>query len=149
MAAMRIRPAAIPPILLAGALMAPGACGAGGSSSDTSKFSGTEKDVAQAVFDLRDAVAKRDESKVCDTYMTATLKAQLDRLARSSKRGADCADELKDSLQDIDSTDIKVKSVTVTGNTATATITTSVASGPDPTDVLHLQNEHGWRLSSL
>ena len=144
---MRLRPAALPPIVLAVALMAPGGCGVGKSSSDTSKFKGQEKDVAQAVYDFRDAVTKRDQSKICDSYVTAALKNKLAALAKSSKRGTSCADELQDSIQDIDATDIKIETVTITGNTATVTIKTNLQHGTDPTDTLQLQNERGWRLS--
>jgi ketosteroid isomerase-like protein len=148
---MRIRPAALPPIVLAGALMAPGACGAGGSSSDTSKFNGAAKDVAQAVYDLRDAIAKRDENKICDDFVTDALRTQLAGLAKQGPhpRGTTCADELKDSIQDIDATDIKVQSVTVTGNTATATYRTNLSHGTDPVDTLHFANQRGWRLTQL
>jgi hypothetical protein len=145
---MRIRAAALPPIVLAVALMAPGACGSS-TSSDTSKFSGASKDVAQAVYDLRDAVSKRDENKICDTLITPQLRTQLAALAVSSKRGTSCADELKNSLQDIDSTDLTVQTVNVTGTTATATIKTKVTHGASPVDTLHLVDDHGWRLSQL
>jgi ketosteroid isomerase-like protein len=146
---MRIRPAAIPPILLAVALMAPGGCGTGSSSSDTSKFSGAEKQVAQAVYDLRDAVAHRDQGKICDSYVTAVLRKQLDAQARTSKRGTSCSDELKDSIASADSTDISVQTVTVHGDTARVTIKTNLRTGPDPIDVLYFKNERGWRLSTL
>jgi hypothetical protein len=145
---MRLRAAALPPVLLAVVLMAPGGCGTTGKS-DTSKFSGTDKAVAQSVYDLRDAIAQRDEGKICDTYLTTALKNQLGNLAKQDKRGVTCADELKTSIQDVDSTDITVTAVSITGNTATATITTKVQKGPPPTDTLTLVNQHGWRLSKL
>ena len=145
---MRLRAAAIPPVLLAVVLMAPGGCGAG-TTSDTSKFSGTEKDVAQAVYDMRDAVAKRDENKVCDTYFTPALQSKLAALAKQDKRGTTCADQLQDSIQDISTTDITVESVKVSGNDATVTYKTNVPSGTDPVDTLHLTNARGWRLSQL
>jgi hypothetical protein len=146
---MRLRAAALPPIVLAAALMGPGACGAGGTSSDTGKFAGTEKNVAQAVYDLRDAVASRDAKKICDTYVTQELQRRLTALAKQTHRGSTCADQLKDSIQDVDATDLKVTDVQVNGNSATVRITTDLTSGKDPTDTLQLRNERGWRLSGL
>ncbi|MCW2966954.1 MAG: hypothetical protein JWM71_726 [Solirubrobacteraceae bacterium] len=145
---MRLRAAALPPIVLAVALMAPGGCGSS-TKSDTSKFSGTSKDVAQAVYDMRDAVSKRDQSKVCETYFTAALQSKLAALAKQDKRGTTCADQLKDSIQDVDSTDVTVKTVTVNGNKATVTYTTSLQNGPDASDTLQMSNEHGWRVAQL
>jgi hypothetical protein len=145
---MRLRAVALPPIVLAAALMGPGPCGSAGKS-DTSKFSGTSKDVAQAVYDMRDAVAKRDQGKVCDTYFTVALKNKLAALARQDRRGSSCSDQLKDSLQDVDSTDLTVQSVKVSGNRATVTYKTKVQNGPDPTDTLQMSNEHGWRVAQL
>ena len=145
---MRIRPIALPPIVLAVALMAPGACG-GGSKSDTGKFDGTDKDVAQAVYDFRDAIAKRDESKICDSYLTPALRDKIAADGKAAKRGSTCQDAIKDSIQDIDATDITVESVSVQGTTATATIKTNVQSGTDPTDTLKLTNDRGWRISEL
>src|SRR5438270_7211619 len=109
---MRVPTAALPPIVLAVAVMAPGACGQA-SKSDTSKFQEPAKSVAQAVYDLRDAVAKRDQAKVCASYLTLTVQKQLAAQAKASGRGSTCPDELKDSLQDIDSTDLTVQKVDV------------------------------------
>jgi len=147
---MRLRAAALPPVVLAVALMAPGGCGTTGKS-DTSRFSGTDKAVAQAVYDLRDAVVKRDEGQICNSYVTTALKDQLAAAAKRDKRGLTCADQLKDSLQDIDATDITVTGVTVApgGNTATATFTTKLPHGKAPTDTFTLARQRNWRLSKL
>jgi hypothetical protein len=146
---MRLRAAALPPVVLAAALMAPGGCGTAGKS-DTSKFSGANKAVAQAVYDLRDAVVKHDYGKVCDTYVTTDVKNQLAAAARRAKPArVTCADRLKDSLQDVDATDITVTNVAVTGNTAIATFTSKLPHGTAPTNTLTLANQRNWRLSKL
>jgi hypothetical protein len=148
MTAMRKRLVALPPIVLAVALMAPGGCGVGGSSSSTDNLHAqNQKDVAQAIYDMRDAIAKRDQSKVCDSYLSTKLKNQLAGLAKQ-RNGTDCADELKDSLQDVDATDIKVENVTVTGNTASATVKTNLPRGNDPCASYPMVNERGWRLDA-
>lgn len=149
---MRLRAAALPPVVLAAALMAPGGCGTAGKS-DTSKFSGKEKAVAQAVYDLRDAVVKRDYGKVCDTYVTTGVKNQLAAAAKRAKPArVTCADRLKDSLQDVDATDITVTDVAIDPahpGTATATFTTKLPHGTAPTDTLTFADQRNWRLSKL
>ncbi|MDX6664382.1 MAG: hypothetical protein QOG68_588 [Solirubrobacteraceae bacterium] len=145
---MRIRARALPPVVLAVALMAPGACGQS-QKSDFGSLKGAQKDVAQAVYDLRDAVSKRDESKICDTYFTAALRDQVAAAGKAANRGSTCAAAIKDSIQDIDGTDLTVTSVQIEGTTATATIKTNVSKGTDPTDTLQLVNDRGWRISKL
>jgi hypothetical protein len=147
---MRLRPIALPPVLLAVVLMAPGACGQT-STSDTSDFQGTEKDVAEAVYDFRDAIAKRDEAKICDAYLTGALRDEITRVAKAADRGSTCAKAIEDSIQDIDATDIEIPDggIAITGKTATVKIKTDLTDDPDPTDTLTLTEERGWRISKL
>jgi hypothetical protein len=145
---MRLRAATLPPIVLAVVLMAPGGC-ASSTKSDTSKFSGPSKDVAQAVYDLRDAVTKHDQGKICDTYFTSALRDKMAQLAKTDKRGVTCADQIKDSLQDVGATDLTVEKVTITGTAATVLVKTNVPSGTDPTDTLQMTNQNGWRVSTI
>jgi hypothetical protein len=147
---MRLRAAALPPVFLAVVLMAPGACGQS-SKSNAGDFSGTQKDVANAVYDFRDAVAKRDEGKVCDSFMTAALRDEIVRVGKAAGRGSTCAKVIEDSIQDIDATDITIPKdgIAITGTTATVKITTNLTQGTDPIDTLTLANERGWRISKL
>ncbi len=146
---MRIRPVHLVSVALGFAVLGAGPCGGGGQSADTKGFEGTEKDVAQAVYDFRDAVAKRDESKICDTYFTPALKEKVASDGKAAGRGDTCAKVLEDPIADIDATDIKVKDVNVTGDSATVTVTTSLNTGPDASDTLKLENDRGWRISEL
>jgi ketosteroid isomerase-like protein len=146
---MRIRSVAIVPIVLATSLLGVGACGQS-QSSNTDKFSGAEKDVAQAVYDLRDAVTKRDEAKICDTYFTPALRDEVAQKGKAAGRGSTCAKAIEDSIADIDATDLKVEDVTVQGSAATVRIKTNLSgSKQDPVDTLTLENARGWRISKL
>jgi hypothetical protein len=147
---MRLRPIALPPLFLAVVLMAPGACGQS-SKSNAGDFQGTEKDVAQTVFDFRDAVAKRDEGKICDAFLTATLRDEITQAAKSADRGSTCAKGIEDSIQDIDATDITIEKggISISGTTATVRYKTDLTEGDDPIDTLTLANERGWRISKL
>ena len=145
---MNTRLALLAPVAFAAAAIGAGPCGSTSSSSDTGDFSGAKKDVAQAVFDLRDAVAKRDEAKICDSLMTKALAAQV----KGDSRGGSCTENLKDSIQDVDATDLKVQTVTISGSSATATIKTDLPSGQtDPVDTLKFTKDANgdWRLSGL
>jgi hypothetical protein len=143
-----MRAAAIPPVILAAALLAPGGCGT--SSSDSSdKFKGREKQVAEAIDDLGDAARKRDSRKICDSLLTPAVRDRLAQLAKVSHRGTDCADQLEDSLQDATTLDLKVESISISGNTATARVKSDLRRGKDPVDTLELEDQRGWRISKL
>lgn len=147
---MRLRPLALPPILLGLALVA-AAC-AQAPSSNAGAFRGSERKVAQAVFDLRDAIAQRDYAKVCDGLFTPQLRDEVVRVGRAAGRGSTCAEVVKQSLQDVDATDIEMVrgGIAVTGSTATARIRTNLVGGArDPVDTLTLADERGWRISKL
>ena len=143
-----MRAAALSPIALAVLALAQGGCGSA-SNTVPSGLQGREKDAAQAVDDLRKAASRRDARKICDSYLTPELKASLATLARTTKRGSDCADQLKDSLQDADSLDLEVEAVRITGNTATVRVKTNATRGDDPVDTLHLVDQRGWRIDRL
>src|SRR4051794_13625326 len=146
---MKIRFVHLSSIALGFALLGAGPCG-GSQKADTGDFKGADKDVAQAVYDFRDAVTKRDESKICDTYFTPELKAKVAADGKAANRGDTCSKVIQDSVADIDATDIKVKDVSVTGDkTAVVTVTTSLNKGPDASDTLKLENDRGWRISEL
>jgi hypothetical protein len=147
---MRLRPLALPPVFLAVVLMAPGACGQS-SKSNAGDFQGTEKDVAETVFDFRDAVAKRDEAKVCDAFFTARLRDEITAKAKEADRGSTCAKAIEDSLQDIDATDITIEKggISITGTTATVKYKTDLTTCDDVVAELTLANERGWRISKL
>ena len=145
---MNKRLALLAPVAFAAAAIGAGPCGSTSKSSDTGNFSGAKNDVAQAVLDLRDAISKRDESKICDSLLTKSLAAQV----KGDGRGSRCADNLKDSIQDVDATDLKVQAVTISGSSATATIKTDLPSGQtDPVDTLRFAKDANgdWRLSGL
>jgi hypothetical protein len=147
---MRLRLAALPPIFLAVVLMAPGACGQS-SSSNTDDFQGKEKDVADTVFEFRDAVSKRDEGKICESYFTDALRDEITRVSKAAGRGSTCATAIEASIRDIDAVDIEIPKggITIDGTNATVKIKTDLTDGDDPTDTLTLIDQRGWRISKL
>ena len=147
---MRIRPATLRPLALVLAAAALGACGQG-TAADTDAFDGEDKAVAEAVYEFRDAVAKRDEARVCDSHLTGALRDEIIELAKKAERGTTCAEAVQDSIRAVDATDIEIAEggVSVTGKTATVKIKTNLTSGEDPVDTLELAEERGWRIAKL
>ena len=134
---------------LAVSLLLAGCSPQSGGDSNSDDFQGAEKDVADAVLDFRDAVVSRDEGKVCDSFFTADLREEIERVAKAADRGSTCADAISDTVADIDATDIEIVDVTISGGEATVEIKTDLTEGDDPTDTITLADERGWRISKL
>lgn len=141
---------ALAPVLLLTAATALGACGQS-TTANTDDFEGPEKEVADAVFEFRDAVSRRDEAKVCDAHFTDTLRDEIVRVGKAAGRGSTCADAIEESIKNIDAVEIEIPEggIAITGTTATVRIKTDLNEGEDPTDTLTLANERGWRISKL
>jgi outer membrane PBP1 activator LpoA protein len=143
---MALAPFRVLPVLVAAALTL-SACGQ--SSKDSAKdFQGEDKAVAQTVEDLQSASSKGDEGKICDEILAADLANKIK--ARASGDQKTCADVLKDSLRDSDSSELQVKKVAVNGTTATATVESDAAGDAKTTTTLTLTKARdGWRIASL
>jgi hypothetical protein len=126
-------------LLLAAAGLATG-CGSSGSNS-SSDFSGVKKDVANTIEDLESAGRKSDQARICRDLLTSTL---IDTI-RSG--GQSCDSAISDALDDADTFDLTVKSVTVSGSTATAVVDSKKKS---TNDTFKLAKEGGrWKIASL
>lgn len=126
-------------LLLAAAGLATG-CGSAGSNS-SSDFTGTKKDVAKAVEDLESAARSSDEGRICRDLLASSLIASL----RSG--GKSCNSAVSDALDDADTFNMTVKSVNVSGNTATAVVDSKEKTA---NDTFKLDNVGGrWKISSF
>ena len=130
--------------LLAAAAVLSGCAAA--TKDSAGDFTGERKAVAQTIEDLQKAGSDGDEAKICDDLLAAPVVARL-KAAPGAKN--DCATALGDSLDDADSFEMTVKSVTVNGTTATAVVK-SEAGKKDRTDTLDLVKEgSNWKLMSI
>jgi hypothetical protein len=126
-------------LLLAAAGIATG-CGTAGSNS-SSDFTGSKKDVAKTVEDLESASRRSDEARICRDLLATSL---IDAL---STGGKNCDSAMSDALDDADTFDMTVKSVTVTGTNATAVVDSKEKSA---NDTFKLQRVGGrWKISSF
>jgi hypothetical protein len=126
-------------LLLAAAGLATG-CGATGSNS-ASDFSGVKKDVATAIDDLSSDARKSDEGAICTNLLASSLIQKL------QTGGQTCATAISHALDDADTLDMTVKSVTVTGTTATALVDSKQKA---TNDTFQLVKEGGrWKIASF
>ena len=137
------RRAPIAAVLAALALAAGGCSSSGSGGGDSSgDFKGAEHDVATTVEDLQSAGSKGDQDEVCSRLLAASLVDRLDA------RGG-CGKVVDAALKDVDTSDLKVTSVRITGTTATAAVTTDTGDHTKAA-TLRLVNERGrWRLSGF
>jgi hypothetical protein len=126
-------------LLVAAAGLATG-CGATTSKS-ASDFSGVKKDVATTVDDLSSAASKSDEGAICTNLLASSLIQQL------QSAGQSCRTAISHALDDADTFDMTVKSVTVSGTNATAVVDSK---HKDTNDTFKLVKEGDrWKLASL
>jgi hypothetical protein len=119
---------------------------AGCAQQETSAndFKGDEKAVASAVEDLQTNAQNRKPGDICSNNLSRELADKL------KTAGNDCTSEMEKITGDADDFQLDVKAVTVTGNTATAEVTTRKGDDKDAKVTFTLVKEGGdWRLSDL
>lgn len=130
-----LAPACVP--LLALAL---GACG---STVSTSSFKGEQHAVAQTISNLQSHATALEQKKVCSQDLASAVVKRLNAAPGG------CNKALETQLKEIDSFEVKVESVQISGNSATAQVK-SVHRGKQQTDTLTLVKEDGkWKISGV
>ena len=116
-------------------------CGSTSQTTSVDSFSGDERAVAQKIEDLQEAGSRRDPEKICTEILAKSLVQQLETA------GTSCTDVMKKAIEDADDYDLDVRKVTISGETATAT----VRRGEDgPTETMEFAKEgDDWRATSL
>src|SRR5919109_855384 len=129
------------PLALLAALVVLAGCGAQSQPSSVDNFQGAERDVAQKVEDLQDAGKRNKPDDICANILASSLVDQIE------EAGADCAQEMKKAIEDADDFELDVRSVKVTGDTATA----RVQRGDDgQEETMQFTREKGqWRATAL
>jgi hypothetical protein len=126
-------------LLLAAAGLATG-CGTT-SSNSAANFSGVKKDVATTIDDLSSSARKSDEGDICTNLLASSLIQTL------QSGGQTCKTAISHALDDADTFDMTVKSVTVTGTSATAVVDSKKKA---TNDTFQLVKEGGrWKISSF
>ena len=118
--------------------------GCGGAARDSAKeFKGEQGQVAAVIERIEKAAREDKPDVVCENLLTE------ERLALVKKLGTNCKTGVKDAFKDADSFDITVDKVTVSGDAATAKITSGRGSNKK-SDTLELKREGtAWKVDSL
>jgi hypothetical protein len=128
--------------LLCAPLLVLGVSACGSATVSTSSFKGEDKAVAQAVANLQSNATAGEEQKICAADLAAPIVTRL-----GGKKGCEAA--IKHQLTEVDSFEVTVESVQVTGAMATASVK-SIKSGKTSLHTLTLVKESGkWKTSSL
>ena len=117
------------------------ACGAARQSSSDSKFPGEQGKVAQVVDDLAAAGRGHKPATICSDILSKSLVAEL------KSNGLDCETEMKSAIEDATDFDLQVRSVKVTGNSATAQV--RQGDKGQVTTFSFVKENGDWRASAL
>ncbi len=129
----------LPPVLLAVALAG---CGQQVSSS-AEDFQGSERAVADVVEDLQRAGERNEPERICEEILAQELVRELDGA------GTTCLKEMSKAIEDADDFELQVRDVTVTGQTARATVERREGE-EQGTAIFEFRLVRGqWRASSL
>lgn len=109
----------------------------------TSGLKGDAKAAAETIKNLQTDVTAGDEKKICENDLAKPLVAKL------GASGGSCEKAIKDQLTQVDSFEVTVEAMQVTGSTATAHVK-SIYSGKGRKGTLSLAKEGSkWKISSL
>jgi hypothetical protein len=123
------------------AALALSACGGAQSSSSSVKYTGAQKDVADVVSKLSTAGRRGDAKTICQDILAKQLLTQL------KTAGGNCEDEMKNAIRDASDYDLQVRSVKVSGSSATAQVRQG-KDGPVATFTF-VKEGASWRASAL
>ncbi len=118
-------------------------CGSAAPRNSAERFSGAERAVAAAVEGVEEAASEDDADRLCTKLLSEKLLATLE------EQGTSCTTAVRDAFKDASSKDLTVDDVTISGDTATAKVTSGSGSS-EKTDTLQLEKAGAaWRISSL
>jgi len=123
--------------------VAVGGCGAA-SRDSTEDFKGQERAVAAAIEEIETAARKDDADKVCKQLLSDSLLTALE------KKGTTCTTGVQEGFDDADSLDLEVDDVTISGDTASAEVTSGRSGSDRKQDTLNLVRDgEDWKIASL
>jgi hypothetical protein len=112
-------------------------------SVSTSGLNGEAKAAAETIKNLQTDVTAGDEKKICQNDLAKAVVSKLDA------SGGGCEKAIKSQLTQVDSFEVTVEAMQVSGSTATAHVK-SIYSGKGRKGTLSLAKEGGkWKISSL
>ncbi|HEX6023009.1 MAG TPA: hypothetical protein VFZ00_13500 [Solirubrobacter sp.] len=116
------------------------ACGAQATNS-ASEFEGEQAKVAELVDQLAAAGRAGDAEKICNEILAKQLVTEL------KSAGGDCVKEMDRAIDDASDFDLRVRSVKIAGDTATAQV--RQGDGGTTATFTFVKEGGGWRASAL
>ena len=139
--------AAKAPIGLACAALLAAALGACAKTVSTGSFQGEKHEVAQAISNLQSDVTAGEERKICSNDLASEVVARLDAAPGG------CTGAIKEQLREIDSSDLSVESIQLSGTGAQRVASARVRStygGKKRTSTVTLVKQGGkWKISAV
>ena len=132
-----------PLVLLCVLALVGAGCNGQASSDSSDDFAGVEAQVASAVEDLEESAAAGDEEAVCGDRLTKELAASI------KARQLICSTLLADALDDVDSFELEVTKVTVTGTTAKAEVLAGSGDAEERATLTLQKVGPAWRVSAF
>jgi hypothetical protein len=118
-------------------------CGSSAPRDSTKEFSGEKAKVASPVEALETAARDRKPQIVCSQPLSDRLLAEL------KEQGTNCRTAVKEAFDDADSLELTVDEITISGDKATAKITSGTGSDKK-TDTLELARDGAiWKIDLL
>jgi len=122
-------------LAILGLVMLLAGCGGGGGSSD-------EDAVRSTLTGYAKAFATRDYQAICDRYLAPKLIDGVEQ------RGLPCEAAVRPAIKEAVKPVMAVRSVKVSGDTATAIVHSSAANQPPSDDTISLSRVHGtWYIA--
>jgi predicted small secreted protein len=137
------RPVLAAVAVLAAALALAGCTTAGAGNDSSGDFKGEARLVANVVEDLQSAGSKGREGDICTNLLARPLAVRIGARANSCAKAVDAA------LKDTDAFDLKVESVRVQGNRATARVRADRGDRDEVVKLGLVKQGPGWRISDL
>ncbi len=111
-----------------------------GCGGEPDRFSGEDRQVADVVDALGDAVRDGDTSAICSRILASSVTKRL---------GRDCRPRVSAALASIDDPALEVVNVRVEGGEASATVLTGAGEPPRSGDLKLVREPAGWRVVAL
>jgi hypothetical protein len=135
-----LRPALISTVLVLSLTAA--SCSGGTSSANSGSFKGVEGSVAATINQFQSDASSTNGADMCANVLDTALLAKI-------KRAGNCTTVINAQLKTVDDFTVTIKSIKVTGTTATARVQT-VNNGNKVFNTLKLIDEKaGWRVDSF
>jgi Putative lumazine-binding len=128
--------------LLCAPLLAVGVAACGSATVSTAGFKGEARAVAQTIANLQSNATAGEEKKICAEDLSSSVVTRL----AGAKR---CEATIKSQLAEVDSLELSVESIQVTGTTATSRVQ-SIYKGKKRLGTLTLVKEGAkWKISAV